>query len=137
MYDEVGILDVADEAHIRKYARTIAINWACRVGSVHCQSDANRQLSRLIDEGIEFHQNVRDLTYCAAMRGSSRRSDFDFLLNRISTGDASRNAIFTALGCTGSTRLLSEYIDLTLPVTSEGRDIQFNTTADQQRYIEF
>ncbi|XP_037044998.1 aminopeptidase N-like [Bradysia coprophila] len=133
LYDEVGILDDADEAHIRKYARTIAINWACRMGSVHCQSDANRQLRRLIEDGIPFHQNVRDLTYCAAMRGSSRQSDFDFLLNRIVTGDASRNAIFTALGCTASTRLLSEYIDLTLPMTSEGRDVQFNTTADQQR----
>lgn len=133
MYDEVGILDVADEAHIRKYARTVAINWACRMGSVHCQSDANRQLERLINEGVQFHQNVRDLTYCSAMRGSSRRSDFDFLLNRITSGDTSRNAIFTALGCTASTRLLSDYIDLTLPVTSEGRDVQFNTTADQQR----
>lgn len=103
------------------------------MGSVHCQSDANRQLGRLINEGVEFHQNVRDLTYCAAMRGSSRRSDFDFLLNRIANNDPARNAIFTALGCTGSSRLLSDYIDLVLPVTSEGRDVQFNTTADQQR----
>lgn len=133
MYDEVGILDVEDEAHIRKYARTIAINWACRMGSVHCQSDANRQLRRLIDEGIEFHQNVRDLTFCAAMRGSTRQSDVDFLLSRIATDTTSRNALFTALGCTPSSRLLSEYIDLTLPHTSEGRDVPFNTTADQQR----
>lgn len=133
MYDEVGILDDADEAHIRKYARTIAINWACRMGSVYCQSDANRQLRRLIEDGVEFHQNVRDLTYCAAMRGSSRRSDVDFLLNRIAANNPSRNAIFTALGCTSSTRLLSEYIDLMLPITSEGRDVQFNSTADQQR----
>ncbi len=103
------------------------------MGSVHCRSDANRQLRRLIDDGVEFHQNVRDLTYCAALRGTSRRSDFDFLLNRIVANNPSRNAIFTALGCIGSSRLLSEYIDLVLPMTSEGRDVQFNTTADQQR----
>lgn len=133
LYDEVGIVDIEDEAHIRKYARTIAINWACRMGSVHCQSDANRQLRRLINEGVEFHQNVRDLTYCSAMRGSSSQGDFDFILNRIVNADASRNALFTALGCTSSNRLLSNYINLVLPITSDGHSVVFNTTADQQR----
>lgn len=104
------------------------------MGNVHCQSDTNRQLRRLIEDGTEFHQNVRDLTFCGAMRGSSRQIDFDFILNRIvNTADTSRNALFTALGCTASTRLLSNYIDLTLPTTSVGRDVQFNTTADNQR----
>lgn len=68
MYDTVGTRDVKDEPFLRKYARPIAIQWACNMGSVFCRSDANRELRTLMVSGGEFHQNVRNVLYCAALR---------------------------------------------------------------------
>lgn len=116
----MGVRDQSDEPHLRKYSRTIAINWACNLGSVHCRSDANRELRGLMETGGDFHQNLRDVLYCAALRAGSP-NDFDFILNRLLNSDvtATRNLLITALGCSSSSRQLREFIRSSVNSTND------------------
>lgn len=121
LYVWVGARDQGDEPHMRKYARTIAINWACNMGSSHCRGDAQQELRNIIASGEDFHQNVRDQLYCASLRNAGT-FDFNFLWNRtIYTPDEpTRNILINALGCTTSRPLLLEYVRSSLNSTNAG-----------------
>lgn len=90
------------------------------MGSVHCRSDATRELRELMVSGVEFHQNVRNVLYCAALR-SGNSNDFNFVWNRmLSTEDGvDRNLLMSALGCSTIPRLLRELLRSTLEATNE------------------
>lgn len=121
----VGSVDQSGEPHMRKYSRTIAVNWACNMGSEHCRSDAIRELRSIMTNGADFHQNVRDVLYCASLRNGSQ-VEFDFVWNRLlnSQDAAARNLLLTALGCSTSRQLLTEYIRSSLNSTND-RNIQY------------
>lgn len=123
----VGVNDQGNEPHLRKYARTIAINWACNMGSDHCRSDATRELRSLIASGRDFHQNVRDVAYCAAIR-SANQNDFDSVWNRLLASDDAtlRNLLLNALGCSTARQQLLGYIRTSLNSTSD-RDIVYRS----------
>lgn len=97
------------------------------MGSVHCRSDATRELRSLMSTGGDFHQNVRDVLYCASLR-SGNQNDFDFVWTRLlnSNDAAIRNNLLNALGCSTNGRLLTEYIRSSLNSTSD-RDIVYRT----------
>lgn len=90
------------------------------MGSVHCRSDATRELRQLMVTGVEFHQNVRNVLYCAALR-SGNANDFNFVWNRLlSTNDANvRNSLASALGCSSTPRILRELLRSTLEETND------------------
>ncbi len=90
------------------------------MGSVHCRSDATRELRELIVTGVEFHQNVRNVLYCAALRSGSQ-SDFNFVWDRMLSSNvaSTRNLLITALGCSTSPRILRELLRSTLEVTND------------------
>lgn len=101
---------------IRKYARTIAIPLACKVGVVSCQYDALREFNATIQSGADFHQNVRDVSYCAALRNGSV-DDFHNVWSRMqrSNESATRNLLINSLGCSSIPAALSEFINSSLP----------------------
>lgn len=70
--------------------------------------------------GVEFHQNVRDVLYCAALRSGSS-GDFYFVWNRmLSSDDVSlRDLLIAALGCPTIPRLLRELLRSTLKATND------------------
>lgn len=130
LYESVGVEDIVGEPILRKYARTSIIELACRIGSVHCRSDANRQLRRQIETGEEFHQNVRPVLKCASLR-SATRADYFFVWNRLRLLEmdefAPRLEIIDWLGCTTSRRLLTEYI----------RSAIYSTNSNNFEYSEY
>lgn len=95
------------------------------MGSVHCRSDATRELRELMVTGVEFHQNVRDVLYCAALRSGSS-NDFDYVWDRmLTTEDANmRNLLMSALGCSTNPRLLRGLLRSTLAETNDN-DIEY------------
>lgn len=97
------------------------------MGSVHCQSDANRELRSLMANNSDFHQNVRDVLYCASLR-SGNSNDFDFVWNRLlSSEDATtRNLLLSALGCSTTRRLIIGYIRSSLNSTND-REIAYRS----------
>lgn len=90
------------------------------MGSVHCRSDATRELRQLMATGVEFHQNVRSVMYCAALRSGSS-NDFHFVWDRmLTTNDTTRrNQLISALGCSSTPQLLRELLRSTLSATND------------------
>lgn len=122
IYDSVGVEDQGQgEPILRKYTRTAIVELACRIGSVHCRSDANRQLRRLIESGEDFHHNVRLVLKCASLRSASR-ADYFFVWNGLRSLDLGeyepRLQIIDWLGCTTSRQLLTEYIRSSIDSTN-------------------
>lgn len=109
-----------DEPILNKPARQLAVNLACNMGSVHCRSDALRQLRRIIESGGEFHQNDRRQMYCAALR-SAGASDFNFVWNRLldSANNNRRAELIQALGCSQSRILVNRLLRSLLQSTNE------------------
>lgn len=120
MYDSVRVEDIPNEPILRKPARRFAVSLACNMGSVHCRSDALRQLRQLIISGGEFHQNIRRQMYCAALR-SANSNDFNFVWNRMlnSENNNQRSEISQSLGCSTSRILLIRLLGSLLPSTNE------------------
>lgn len=111
---------MTDEPILRKPARRLAVSLACKMGSVHCRSDASRQLRQLIANGGEFHQNVRQQMYCAALR-SADSNDFNFVWNRMleSQNFNQRYELGQSLGCSTSRILINRLLRSLLPSTNE------------------
>lgn len=124
----VGVEDVPDEPIRHKRARLLALNLACSMGSVHCRSDAVRQLRHLITNGGEFHQNIRRQLYCAALR-SANSNDLNFVWNRMleSQNVNQRSELSQALGCLTSRILINRLLRSLLPSTNENNvEYQYN-----------
>lgn len=112
----MGVKDITDEPLIRKYERSIAIQWACKLGVKYCHDDALTELNTVIETESDFHQNVRDVSYCAALRNGSV-DDFNNVWNRMqrSNQSATRSLLINSLGCSCIPSVLSEFINSSLP----------------------
>lgn len=120
LYDSVRVEDIENEPILRKPARQLAVSLACDMGSVHCRSDALRQLRQLIANGGEFHQNIRRQMYCAALR-SADSSDFNFVWNKMleSENGNQRLDLGQSLGCSMSRILINRLLRSLLPSTND------------------
>lgn len=120
LYDSVRSEDIPDEPILRKPARRLALSLACNMGSVHCHSDALRQLRQIIASGGEFHQNIRRQMYCAALR-SANSNDFNSVWNRMleSQNGNQRNELGQSLGCSLSRISINRLLSSLLPSTNE------------------
>lgn len=89
------------------------------MGSVHCRSDATRRLRQLITNGREFHQNIRYVLYCAALR-SANSNDFHFVWNRLLSSDdpEQRYQLKQIMGCVTSRAFLNQLLRSTLDSTN-------------------
>lgn len=126
-YEYTGIDDEDGEHRLKKYSRNIAISWACNMGSTNCRRDATLALRAIIASDGEFHQNVRDVLYCAALRNGDRY-DYEFVWNRLLTlnNQDYRNMLINALGCTSTNVLLQEFLNSSLNSTNSG-DLVYRT----------
>ncbi len=113
LYDVVGIDDIPDEPMLNKAARENIVHLACQMGSVHCRSDATRQLRRHIEIGEDFNPNIRTVLRCASMRSASR-TDFHTMWNILQSLEMDdfvpRYEIIDMLGCSTSRPLLNEFV---------------------------
>lgn len=125
IYDSIFINDVVGEPHLRKYARSLAIKWACDMGSSHCRADTLSKL-RSLSPSDDFHQNVRPELYCGALR-SGDKADFDLVWRRLvsSSDSAYRNMLIIAMACTTSEDLLAEYLNSCLVDTNPYTNVTY------------
>lgn len=128
LYDSVGVVDIPGEPILKKAARESIVHLACQMGSVHCRSDANRQLRRHIETGEEINQNVRHVVMCGSLRSASR-ADFNFMLNRLMllplNEYSQRSEIIEWLACSTSRPLLTEFIRTSINSTNSN-NVEYN-----------
>lgn len=120
-YDSIGVVDIADEPILRKFGRESIVQLACQMGSIHCRSDATRQLRRHLETGQEFHHNIRYTLMCASLR-SADRADFFAMWNRLQSLPLDdffgRSEIIEWLSCSQSRVLLNELVRSTIDSTN-------------------
>lgn len=106
---------------MKKYSRSLAISWACHMGTSTCRRDTNLALKSIIASNGEFHQNLRNVLYCAALR-SGDIFDYVFVWNRLlaSNDQAYRDMLINALGCTPNNGLLHDLLNSSLNSTNSG-----------------
>lgn len=113
LYDSVGVEDIEDEPILNKLSRENVVHLACQVGSVHCRSDATRQLRHQLEIGEDFHLNVRTVLRCASMR-SATSTDFHTMWNILQSlpfdDFIPRFEIIDMLGCSTSRPLLNQFV---------------------------
>lgn len=136
LYDSVGVEDVPDEPILMKLARENIVRLACQMGSVHCRSDATRQLRRFLETGEDFHQNIRHTLMCASFR-SAGRTEFHSMWNRLRSlpldNFGERAEIIDWMGCSASRVLLVEYVRSSINSTNSN-NVEY---ADFEQYSVF
>lgn len=97
------------------------------MGSTACRTDTILALRSIIASNGEFHQNVRNVLYCAALR-SGDRSDYESVWDRLLASNSQdyRNILINALGCTSTDALLQEFLNSSLNSTNSG-DFEYRT----------
>lgn len=106
---------------------------ACRMGSVHCRNDANRQLRLHLETGIDFHHNIRHTLMCASLRSASR-TEFHSLWNRLRSlpldDFSERSEIIDWLGCSASRPLLREFVRSSINSTNSN-NVEYSSYFEQ------
>lgn len=106
---------MSNEPIQQKYLRNILINWACLADLKICHSQTTKRLKEILQKNIEFHQNVRESIYCAALR-TAIPEDYNEVWDRFmySNDTDYRNNLITALSCTFNQNSLQIYLHSTL-----------------------
>lgn len=121
LYDAIRVNDIEDEPILDKSARENIVHLACMMGSVHCRSDATRQLRQQLEIGEDFHPNVRGVMRCASMRSATRndvQAMWGIFRGLEPDNFVQRFEIIDMMACVTSRPLLNEFVrtayDLTI-----------------------
>lgn len=100
-----------NESIPNKYARIVAIKWACLTGSNDCRSTLHWKLTNALHGGFT-PPNLKKAIYCDGLHAGDRK-EFMFLWNKmLETQDqAERELIIQCLGCSVNPGILRELLD--------------------------
>ncbi|GAB0097801.1 Aminopeptidase [Sergentomyia squamirostris] len=98
-YEEYGVIAAPGDVYFTILARTLAIQWACRVGNADCLEAAAKEMHDHISQGKVLPLDYTTTLPCAGMRDAT---DEDFLayLDRLRTTNSGRATLINNLVCT-------------------------------------
>lgn len=109
-----------DEQLSHKYARTIAIDWACKYDYENCMEKTNQRLRQSFRNNKVIHQNVKSVIYCAGLRNGDL-TDFEAMLNLTLNTDLfslDRALWINAMGCFSNNDILLKYLNLSIDINN-------------------
>lgn len=120
LYTRYGVRDGGDAESLgEKYARNVAVKWACKTGDFTCISEARARLNDVIAGRISnLEPNLQIALYCAALRQAST-SEFNSIYNRMqsSSDTDQRYILIDSLGCHLDSAQQQSYLQTTLQTT--------------------
>jgi len=104
-----------EEPLFDKYARTIAINWACLSGEKSCIADTKSRIQKVIDDPtLEIEPDVRTTIYCNGLRQCNEK-EYKGIWDRMNSSDGSaRTQLLSALGCCQTVAVQKKYLESSL-----------------------
>lgn len=100
----------------------MVIQSACSKGLPLCRKETTASLQKILNDGIDFHPNYRNVLYCESVR-NAKRYDYDRLWMRLAdpsnTDSDYRNTLIQSLACVESESLLSDYLNSSLDNTND------------------
>lgn len=134
LFETYGIEDSENDSHLDKYARNIAISLACSSGLEACRNATKTKLHAIMDGNVDFHQNVRDNMYCAALREATR-ADYRNVYQRLADSDDAtyRSMLIRSLGCIETKDILNNYLQTALNSTTDA--VVIYRSGEQERVL--
>jgi aminopeptidase N len=107
IFEKLGVSNINNEPYLDRLSRTIAVRWACYVGSEECQTATTDRVKDYIATDRVFESDNRNTIFCAGMRGADE-TVFMGLWNKMqaSTVPATRNMLIDAMACSQDVELL-------------------------------
>ena len=114
-YTKLGTEENEEEEFFAKYARTLIITWACRVGIEDCLSKTQSMFAKMLYEDVEINVNIQSAVYCAALRESTNLQYFVFMSKlEYSDDQEERGRMIDALGCANDENKLMAFLKSSL-----------------------
>lgn len=109
------------EEMMAKYARTLIINWACRVGIEDCLTRTRSAFIKMLNEDIKVDVDIQSAVYCAALR-TSNEDEFAIFMMKLahSTDQDERARMIDALGCNEDPVKLNTFLESSLEQSAFG-----------------
>uniref|UniRef100_A0A7G3AUC8 Aminopeptidase n=1 Tax=Lutzomyia longipalpis TaxID=7200 RepID=A0A7G3AUC8_LUTLO len=98
-YAEYGAVAAPGDVYFTILARTLAINWACRVGIAECLEATAKEMSDHINNGKILPLDYNTVLPCAGLRDATDEDYFAYL-DRLTTTTTSRSTLINNLICT-------------------------------------
>jgi aminopeptidase N len=123
LFTSLGVEIVATEPKLDRYARAMAINLACEAGLESCLTQSAAKLQQVVAGSATIAPDLQSAIYCNGLRqgNAASNSAFSFLQDKMlqSQDQAERTLIINALGCSQTSSLLINYLNLAIqPGTS-------------------
>lgn len=110
-YMTLGTSENNGEEMMAKYARTLIVNWACRVGIEDCLSRTHSMFIKMLYEDVKVDVNIQSALYCASLRKSSVLEFLDFMSKLAASDDQDeRGRMIDALGCATDENKLTAFL---------------------------
>lgn len=114
-YLSLGTEENNGEEMLEKYARTLIVNWACRVEIEDCTSRTHSLFINYLDNDVKVDVNIQAAAYCASLRMSSD-SEFASFMSKLALSDDQdeRGRMIDALGCATNADNLRAFLESSL-----------------------
>lgn len=121
VYLKLGTAENSGEELLAKYARTLVINWACRVGIENCLSSVRTMFSKMLYQNIPVDVNLQSAVYCASLRSANDAEYSDFMEKLAAIDDQDeRTRMIDALGCSADENKLMAFLESSLEAKEFG-----------------
>uniref|UniRef100_A0A1L8DQZ0 Aminopeptidase n=1 Tax=Nyssomyia neivai TaxID=330878 RepID=A0A1L8DQZ0_9DIPT len=112
-YEAYGAVATPQDVYFTILARTLAINWACRVGHEKCHEETAKEMSEHINNDKAIPLDYNTVLPCAGLRGGSDAAYVAYLM-RLTTTTTGRSTIINNLICTQQHSQLDILLEIAL-----------------------
>lgn len=121
VYVSLGTSETSGEDMLAKYARSLVINWACRVGIKDCLDRVHLMFTRMLYQDASVDVNLQSAVYCASLRTSTDVEYSEFMAKLASSDDQDeRGRMIDALGCATDENKLKSFLESSLDTNEFG-----------------
>lgn len=114
-YMGLGTEENVGEEMLEKYARTLIVNWACRVGIEDCLSRTQSMFINMLNEDIKVNVDIQSAVYCASLRRASDEEFSGFMAKLAASDDQDeRGRMIDSLGCVTDENKLMMFLESSL-----------------------
>lgn len=120
-YASIGIEENEGEEMMEKFARTLIVNWACRVGNEECREKTHLLFINFLENDVQIDVNIQSAVYCASLR-TSIETEFASFMSKLVTSDDQdeRGRMIDALGCSANASFLKAFLESSLDTNGFG-----------------
>lgn len=120
LFTKYGLTSKSSDRFLDKFARNIAINWACSTSHVQCLSDTTALMVRVVDDH-KIEPDLQFSIYCNGLRQATKATFDKFWEQALLS--AEKSVMLSALGCSHDSALLKNYLETTMAAPNQDNQL--------------